>query len=88
MAQQFELSEPTPTASTQPQKPEPSTSTQPRKFLRIKQVLEIFPVSRSRWWQGVKAGEYPQGIRLSERCTAWLEADILALIDRLAAGQR
>ncbi len=72
MAQQFELSEIAPT-------------THPRKFLRIKQVLEIFPVSRSRWWQGVKSGEYPQGIRLSERCTAWLESDVNALIERLAS---
>ncbi len=58
-----------------------------RTLLRLPQVLKKVPVSKSTWWAGVREGRFPRGIRLSERTTAWLESDIDALIDRLAAGQ-
>lgn len=60
----------------------------PDRFLRVNQVLELFPVSRSRWWQGVKEGIYPQGVKLSPRTTAWRESEIMALIERLTAEAR
>lgn len=50
-------------------------------FLRLPQVLEIFPVGRSTWWLGVKQGKYPQPIKLSKRTTAWALEDIIALIE-------
>lgn len=56
----------------------------PDRFLRINQVLEIFPVARSTWWAGVKDGRYPKGIKLSERTTAWRRSEIDALIERLS----
>jgi prophage regulatory protein len=58
-------------------------------FLRLPQVLAIFPVSRSAWWAGIKCGKYPQGVKLSARCTAWRAADIVDLVARIsnAAGQ-
>jgi predicted DNA-binding transcriptional regulator AlpA len=56
----------------------------PDRFLRINQVLEIFPVSRTTWWDGVAQGRYPQGIKLSPRTTAWRESEIDALIARLS----
>ncbi|MHA1540416.1 MAG: helix-turn-helix transcriptional regulator [Alphaproteobacteria bacterium] len=53
----------------------------PKKgFLRLPEVLKIFPVSRSTWWQGVKDKRYPQPVKLSERTTAWRVEDIQALI--------
>mgnify|MGYP001369157284 CR=1 FL=1 len=59
--------------------------TPPRdRFLRIRQVLEKFPVSRTTWWAGVAEGRYPKGIKLSERTTAWRESEIDALISRLS----
>ncbi len=57
------------------------------RFLRLKQVLEIIPVSKSTWWAGVASQRYPAPVRLSERTTAWLSTDIDALIDRLSSGQ-
>jgi len=54
------------------------------RFLRVKQVLEKFPVSRSTWWAGVAEGRYPRGVKLSERTTAWPESQIDALIARLS----
>jgi len=30
------------------------------QLLRLPQVLERFPVCKSKWWAGVKLGDYPQ----------------------------
>ncbi|MBI5656738.1 MAG: AlpA family phage regulatory protein [Geobacter sp.] len=54
-------------------------------FIRLPQVLEVFPVSRSNWWAGVKSGRYPAGVKLSERVTAWRVEDVKNLIEQLAA---
>lgn len=51
-------------------------------YLRISQVLAVFPVSESTWWAGVKSGRYPAGHKLSPRVTAWRAEDIRALIER------
>ena len=53
-------------------------------FLRLPQVLEIFPISKSAWWQGCKDGRYPQPIKLGPRTTVWRSADIFALVRRLS----
>jgi len=50
-------------------------------FLRLPQILAIFPVSRSAFWAGVKTGRYPTPVKLSPRCTAWRVEDIRALIE-------
>lgn len=52
-------------------------------FIRLPVILELIPVSASKWWKGVRKGEYPAGIKLSARCTAWKAEDIQALIKRL-----
>ena len=31
-------------------------------FVRMKDVLVVFPVSSSNWWAGVKSGRYPQPV--------------------------
>lgn len=49
-------------------------------FLRLPQVLNLVPVSRSTLWQRVKEGRFPQPIKLSERVTVWRAADVLAFI--------
>ena len=54
-------------------------------FLRLPEVLRYFPVSKSTWWAGIKAGRYPKGIKLGERATAWRVEDIRALIDQTSA---
>ena len=51
------------------------------ELLRITQVLDLYPVSRSRWYAGVKVGDYPQPIRLGKRSVAWFKSDILDLIE-------
>jgi prophage regulatory protein len=51
------------------------------KLLRLPQVLERYPVSRSTWWAGVRAGTFPSPVRLGIRCTAWRSEDIDRLIE-------
>jgi prophage regulatory protein len=55
--------------------------TQRPRLLRIRQVLEIIPVSKSTWWQGVKDGRFPAPIKLGPRTTCWREPDVLALTE-------
>ena len=54
-------------------------------FMRLKDVLELIPVGKSSWWEGVKSGIYPQPVKLGPRTTAWRVGDILDLIDQLNA---
>jgi predicted DNA-binding transcriptional regulator AlpA len=53
-------------------------------FLRLSQVLEIIPVSRSAWWAGCKNGRYPKPVKLGPRTTAWRTADIAALLEKFS----
>lgn len=55
-------------------------------FLRLKDILVFFPVSRSTWWDGVAKGIYPKPVKLSARTTAWKVEDIRALIERIGEG--
>jgi len=52
-------------------------------LLRVKDVLQFVPVSRSGWWQGVKDGRYPRPVKLSPRVTAWRAQDIRDLIEKV-----
>lgn len=51
----------------------------PQRLLRLPQVLELIPVSKSCWWQWVRDGKAPQPIHLGDRCTCWRYGDIIAL---------
>lgn len=55
-------------------------------FLRLPQVLELIPVSKSTWWAGVASGRFPKGVKLGPRTTAWCVSDIEALIVSLETG--
>jgi prophage regulatory protein len=59
-------------------------------FLRLSSIIgnpnakppipAIIPVKKSCWWAGVKAGRFPQPVKLGPRVTAWWVEDIRALI--------
>ncbi|HUY18680.1 MAG TPA: AlpA family phage regulatory protein [Candidatus Binataceae bacterium] len=57
-------------------------------FLRLPQVLTLYPVSRSTWWNGVKAGKFPKPFKLGPRTTAWRKSDILALLAKAGEGEQ
>jgi predicted DNA-binding transcriptional regulator AlpA len=52
-------------------------------YMRLPQVLAVFPVSKSTWWEGVRIQRYPQPIRIAPRITAWRKQDILILLSNL-----
>ena len=54
-------------------------------FLRLPQVLAIFPISKSSWWEGCKSGRFPKPVKLGPRTTVWRTEDIAALVERLGA---
>lgn len=56
-------------------------------FLRLPEVLKLYPVSRSTWWAGVRGGRFPQPVKIGERCTAWRAEDIRALIESAAGAK-
>jgi predicted DNA-binding transcriptional regulator AlpA len=52
------------------------------RLLRLKEVLEIIPVSKSTWWAGIKSGRYPAPVRnLGPRITAWTMSSIMQLVN-------
>ena len=64
-------------------------------YFRLKQIIgdakasppvpALFPISRSGWWNGVRAGRFPPPYKLGPRTTAWRVEDILELLDRVTA---
>ncbi|HNU11282.1 MAG TPA: AlpA family phage regulatory protein [Rubrivivax sp.] len=57
-------------------------------LLRLPQVLALFPVSRSSWYEGVKTGRYPSPVKLGARAVAWRREDLEALLVSLEAADR
>lgn len=53
-------------------------------FLRLPQILTIFPISKSAWWEGCKTGRYPKPVKLGPRTTVWRAEDIKAFIDNIS----
>lgn len=62
--------------------------TQSIGFYRLPTVLTKIPVSRSAWWQGIKDGRYPAGVKIGPRTTAWLKSDIEELCNRLSGDAK
>jgi prophage regulatory protein len=61
-----------------------ATNTALTVFLRLPQVLEIIPVSKSTWWAGIRAGKFPKAVKLTQRTSAWRLKDIEDLCVRLS----
>lgn len=53
-------------------------------FVRLSQILEVIPIGKTSWWEGVKSGRFPKSVKLSERCTAWKAEDIRDLIKQFS----
>ena len=53
-------------------------------FIRLNQILAIFPIGKSTWWAGVKSGKYPPSVKIGSRATAWRVEDIKKLIEECA----
>jgi prophage regulatory protein len=52
-------------------------------LVRLKQIIgpgKPIPVSKTKWWDGIRSGDYPSPIYLGSRLPAWRAEDIHALI--------
>jgi predicted DNA-binding transcriptional regulator AlpA len=56
-------------------------------FLRLPQILAIFPVGKSSWWEGCRTGRYPKPVKLGPRTTVWRAEDIKAFIESMSDQQ-
>ena len=66
-------------------------------FLRLKQIIgddkaeppiaAIIPISKSAWWKGVKAGNYPAPIKLSKNVTVWRSDEIQSLVNKICSNR-
>ncbi|WP_279076636.1 helix-turn-helix transcriptional regulator [Bilophila wadsworthia] len=52
-------------------------------FLRLPQVLVLFPISKSAWWKGCATGRYPRPVKIGSRTTVWRAEDIRAFIEHV-----
>ena len=50
-------------------------------YVRLPQILEIFPLSKSVWWEGCRSGVFPKPVKLGPRTSAWRVEDIRALME-------
>lgn len=50
-------------------------------YMRLAEILTLFPVSKSTWWEGVRIHRYPQPIKIGPRMTAWRKSDITKLLE-------
>lgn len=57
-------------------------------LLRLPDVLAIFPVSRSTWYQGIKDGRYPLPVKIGVRASAWRVSDIEQLVTNTPYAKR
>lgn len=66
---------------------EPTSSALPHEgFIRLPQVLKIFPVSKTKWYDGIAKGEYPPPVKLGPFTSAWDVKKIRKLIDDVNAA--
>jgi prophage regulatory protein len=54
-----------------------------RTLLRLKDVLAIYPISRTSFYDGMKMGLYPKPLRLGKKTVAWRAQEMEAAIDAL-----
>lgn len=57
-------------------------------FSRVKEILAVFPISRSRWYAAVADGRIEPPTKLGERTAAWPNSYLNELLARLEAGER
>jgi prophage regulatory protein len=51
-------------------------------YVRLSTILQLIPVSKSTWWQGVRDGRYPKPTKsLGRRIAAWSCESIRGLIE-------
>ena len=60
--------------------PTHSASLPSEGFVRLPQILAVFPVSPAHFWEGIRQGIFPAGLSLSPKITVWAVEDIRRLV--------
>lgn len=55
-------------------------------FMRLPQILQLIPISKSAWWQRCREGRFPKPVKLGPKTTAWRVEDIAALIEWIGSS--
>jgi predicted DNA-binding transcriptional regulator AlpA len=65
-------------------------------FVRLKQIIgdpkadppipAVIPVSRSTWYEGIKAGRFPKPVKLGPRTSAWRVEEIRQLVSTMSGN--
>lgn len=53
-----------------------------QRLLRLWQVLDLIPISRTAWLNGVRDGRFPSPVVLGPRTVAWRHTEIVELCVR------
>ncbi|WP_287700464.1 AlpA family phage regulatory protein [Desulfovibrio sp.] len=56
-------------------------------FVRLHQVLQMFPFSRTTLWRKVKAGQFPEPHKLGPRTSAWDVNELRAYKEKITSGE-
>ncbi|MEE3505690.1 MULTISPECIES: helix-turn-helix transcriptional regulator [unclassified Pseudomonas] len=51
---------------------------EPRRFIRVKEVLDITSLSNSELYRRIKAGTFPAQVRLAPGHVVWIESEVNA----------
>lgn len=54
------------------------------RLIRLKEVLQLVPVSSSTWWLWVAQGKAPTPVRFGARCTCWKYSDVISFVNKEA----
>ena len=66
----------------------PTPQIPPReRLLRIRDVLQRLPISRTSLYDGIKLGLYPAPVQVGKRTVAWRESEINELINNFRRGK-
>lgn len=57
------------------------------RLLRIHDVLQRIPISRTSLYDGIKISLYPAPVRVGKRTIAWRESEINELINNFRRGE-
>lgn len=57
----------------------------PRRFIKLAQVKDYTSLSTSEIYRRIAAGTFPAQVTLGPKSVAWIEAEVLAWCDDLAA---
>ncbi len=52
-------------------------------FMRLPQVLQVIPVSRTTWYDGIREGRFPKGIKITGNIVGWKVSDIKNLVQKI-----